>query len=62
MTALALLAALIAVAKYVECRRLKTRIARFQARERAYRRMGALMALSQLPPDPPELTLVEGGG
>ncbi len=61
MTALLLLAVLVAAAKYVECRRLKRRVARFQTRERAYRRMGELMALR---PEPIEetsrLTLVEG--
>ncbi len=62
MTALLLLAVLVAAAKYVECRRLKRRIERFEARERAYRRMGEMMALR---PEPVEeisrLTLVEGG-
>ncbi len=61
MTALVLLLALVVAAKYVECRRLKRRIVRFQTRERAYRRMGELMALR---PEPAEetsrLTLVEG--
>ncbi len=46
MTALALMAVLVAAAKYVECRRLKQRIVRFEARERAYRRMGKMMALT----------------
>ncbi len=61
MTALVLLLALVAAAKHVESRRLKRRIARFQTRERAYRRMGDLMALR---PEPTEetsrLVLVEG--
>ncbi len=63
MTALLLLAVLVAVAKCVECRRLKQRIARFQSRERAYRRMGELMAVSAHaePNDSPALTLVDGG-
>ncbi len=64
MTALVLLLAIVAAAKYVECRRLKRRIVRFQTRERAYRRMGGVMALARLPKSDDEpllLTLVEGG-
>ncbi len=62
VTGLALLLALVAAAKYVECRRLKRRIERFQTRERAYRRMGELMALRTLVEEnPSRLTLVEGG-
>ncbi len=65
MTALMLLLAVVAAAKYVECRRLKRRIARFQTRERAYRKMARLMALSTLPEpldETPLLTLVEEAG
>ncbi len=59
--ALVILLMLLVAAKYHENRRLKRRIVRFQTRERAYRRMGELMALR---PEPVEetsrLMLVEG--
>ncbi len=61
MTALAFLAVLVAAAKHVECRRLRRRIARHETRERAYRRMGELMALRPGPyEESSRLTLVEG--